>query len=59
MFNDGLYGNVVSLKGENMTYTSLEEVIGNAKFGKQKLVDPDGELVKAAKAMGVSFGDEW
>ena len=26
--------------------------------GKQKLVDPNGDLVQAAKAMGVSFGDE-
>ena len=41
-----------------MEYTSLEEVIGDAKFGKQKLVDPNGDLVLAAKAMGVSFGDE-
>ena len=56
--DEGLFGNVVSLKGGNMEYTSLEEVIGDAKFGKQKLVDPNGDLVQAAKAMGVSFGDE-
>lgn len=55
---DGLFGNVVSLKGEEMSYTSLEEVIGNAKIGKQKVVDPNGELVRAAKAIGISFGDE-
>ena len=41
-----------------MGYTSLEEVIGDAKIGKQKHVDPNGELVRAAKAIGVSFGDE-
>ena len=35
-----------------------EEVIGAAKIGQQKHVDPNGELVKAAKAIGVSFGDE-
>ena len=58
MIDEGLFGNVVSLKGGNMEYTSLEEVIGDAKFGKQKLVDPNGDLVLAAKAMGVSFGDE-
>ena len=58
MIDEGLFGNVVSLKGGNMEYTSLEEVIGDAKFGKQKLVDPNGDLVQAAKAMGVSFGDE-
>ena len=49
---------MVTLKGEEMSYVSLEEVIGQAKVGKQKHVDPNGELVRAAKAMGVSFGDE-
>lgn len=56
--NEGKFGNVVTLKGENMSYTSLEEVIGDAKFGRQKHVDPNGELVKAAKAIGICFGDE-
>ena len=46
------------LHGETMDYTSLEEVIGDAKFGKQKRVDPNGELIRAAKAIGVCFGDE-
>ena len=58
LIKDGKFGNVVTLKGEEMTYTSLEEVIGDAKFGKQKHVDPNGELVKAAKAIGICFGDE-
>ena len=58
LIDEGLFGNVVTLHGENMDYTSLEEVIGDAKFGKQKRVDPNGELVRAAKAVGVCFGDE-
>ena len=58
LIKDSKFGNVVTLKGEEMTYTSLEEVIGDAKFGKQKHVDPNGELVKAAKAIGICFGDE-
>ena len=58
LIDEGLFGNVVTLHGENMDYTSLEEVIGDAKFGKQKRVDPNGELVRAAKAIGVCFGDE-
>jgi len=33
-------------------------VIGDAKVGRQKHVDPNGELVLAAKAIGVAFGDE-
>ncbi|MDD8048905.1 MAG: ATP-dependent 6-phosphofructokinase [Thomasclavelia sp.] len=58
LIDEGKFGNVVSLRGEEMTYTSLEDVIGDGKFGQQKVVDPDGELVRAAKAIGVSFGDE-
>ena len=58
LIKEGKFGNVVTLKGEKMSYTSLEEVIGDAKFGKQKHVDPEGELVKAAKAIGICFGDE-
>ena len=53
LIKDGKFGNVVTLKGEEMTYTSLEEVIGDAKFGKQKHVDPNGELVRAAKSIGI------
>ena len=58
MIDQGLFGNMATLKGESMSYVSLEEVIGAAKIGKQKHVDPNGELVRAAKAMGICFGDE-
>lgn len=58
LIDQGLFGNVVTLHGEEMGYTSLEEVIGDAKIGKQKHVDPNGELVRAAKALGICFGDE-
>lgn len=58
LIDKGLFGNVVTLHGEEMGYTSLEEVIGSAKVGKQKHVDPNGELVVMAKALGVCFGDE-
>ena len=58
LIHEGKFGNVVTLKGEEMSYTSLEEVIGDAKFGKQKHVDPNGELVRAAKSIGICFGDD-
>ncbi len=58
MIEEGLFGNVVTLKGDSMSYTSLEEVIGDAKIGKQKHVEPNGELVAAAKAIGVCFGEK-
>lgn len=49
---EGKFGNMVTLKGNAMSYESLENVIG-----KNKAVEPDGELVKVSKAMGISFGD--
>lgn len=49
---EGKFGNMVTLKGNDMSYDSLENVIGQTKN-----VDPTGELVKAAKNIGISFGD--
>ena len=49
---NGKFGNMVTLKGNEMSYDSLENVIG-----ANKAVDPSGELVRIAKAMGVTFGD--
>lgn len=50
---EGKFGNMVTLKGDQMSYDSLENVIGQ----KQKNVNPNGELVEMAKAIGVSFGN--
>ena len=58
LIDQGKFGNVVTLQGETMSYASLEEVIGDAKVGKQKQVDVHGEYVQVAKKMGVCFGDE-
>lgn len=52
LVNEGKFGNMVCLKGDDISYISLEDVIG-----RHKLVDPDGELVNAAKSIGISFGD--
>jgi len=48
----GKFGTMVTLKGMSMSYESLENVIG-----KTKNVDPNGEIVKAAKNIGICFGD--
>ncbi|MDO4563630.1 MAG: 6-phosphofructokinase [Clostridia bacterium] len=48
----GKFGNMVTLDGDTMSYDTLENVIG-----KNKNVDPDGELVRIAKNIGVCFGD--
>lgn len=45
------FGNMVCLKGNELSYVSLENVIGHLK-----LVDPSCELVKTAESTGVSFG---
>lgn len=47
----GKFGNMVTLNGNQMSYESLENVIGS-----NKSVDPNGELVTIAEATGVSFG---
>lgn len=52
LIKEGNFGNMVCLKGNKVTYDSLENVIGN-----NKRVDPNGELVTVAKKIGVSFGD--
>lgn len=50
----GLFGNMVTLKGTEMSYDSLEHVIGQVT----KNVDPNCEMVRAAKSLGIVFGDE-
>ena len=49
----GGFGRMVALQGDKIIDVSLEDVIGQ----KTKNVDPNGELVTLAKAMGISFGD--
>ncbi|MBE6071381.1 MAG: ATP-dependent 6-phosphofructokinase [Clostridium butyricum] len=46
------FGSMVCLKGNEVTYDSLENVIGN-----NKQVDPNGELVTVAKKIGICFAD--
>ncbi len=52
LIKDGKFGSMVCLKGKEITYDSLENVIGN-----NKKVDPNGELVNVAKKIGISFAD--
>ncbi|SHE84949.1 6-phosphofructokinase [Clostridium fallax] len=52
LINEGKFGNMVCLKGSDISYVSLEEVIGHNKY-----VNPNGEFVKIAKKIGISFGD--
>jgi 6-phosphofructokinase 1 len=45
------FGEMVSFQPPAITSVPLESAISNLK-----LVDPEGELVKMAEGMGVSFG---
>lgn len=49
---EGVHGVMVTLKGNSMTCEKLENVIG-----KNKSVDPNDELVKVARSIGICFGD--
>jgi len=52
LVKNGDFGNMVCLDDNRISKVSLEEAIE-----KIKTVPPEGELVKIAKSIGVSFGD--
>jgi len=54
LIKEGKFGNMVCLKGGEISYENLENVIG-----KTKEVDPNGELVTVARSIGISFGDSF
>ena len=49
----GGFKKMVALRGDRIEFVDVAEAIG-----KMKSVDPNGELVKAAKAVGIHFGEE-
>lgn len=53
LINEEKFGHMVCLKDGRISSDSLENVIGQ----KSKLVDPNGELVRMAKKIGISFAD--
>jgi len=57
LIKEGKFGCMVSLKNGQMSCVSLESAIGANVIGATKLVDPNGELVRVARAIGISFGD--
>ena len=50
---EGKFGFMVAQRKGKMVRVPLEEVAGKLKY-----VDPEGDLVREAKALGISFGDE-
>ncbi|MGE5313616.1 MAG: 6-phosphofructokinase [Acidobacteriota bacterium] len=50
---EGKFGHMVSLRGTSITSVPIAQAIA-----KQRLVPRDGEIIKSARAVGMSFGDE-
>ena len=53
MILEGEYGFMVGYKNREIVRVPLKEVAG-----KLKTVDPEATIVKEAKMLGISFGDE-
>jgi 6-phosphofructokinase 1 len=53
LVNEGKFGRMVALNGRHIIDVDLKEAIG-----KQKLVDPNGELVRTAESLGIFCGRE-
>jgi len=51
--SQGKFGRMVALKGSEIKNVKIEDAIN-----KRKLVKPDTQALLAAKAIGISFGDE-
>jgi ATP-dependent phosphofructokinase / diphosphate-dependent phosphofructokinase len=47
---EGKFGYMVALRGRNVEPVTLEEAVD-----KKKMVDPNGELVRAARSLGIDF----
>jgi ATP-dependent phosphofructokinase / diphosphate-dependent phosphofructokinase len=52
MIAGGEFGKMVCLRGETIEAVEISDAVGHLKR-----VDPDGELVHTARAMGISFGN--
>lgn len=59
---NGGAGRMVQLRGRKITSIPLEDVVGSGEMGETstgggKKVDPEGQYVQAAKAIGITFGN--
>lgn len=53
LIHDKEYGYMVAVQNNEITKVPLAEVAG-----RLKTVDPDCSMIKEAKMLGISFGDE-
>jgi len=62
MVSNGEFGQMVAVRNNKMVPVSIEDVVGHGQTGETssggaKLVNPNGDLVNAAKGIGIVFGD--
>ncbi|HOW38064.1 MAG TPA: ATP-dependent 6-phosphofructokinase [Candidatus Izemoplasmatales bacterium] len=62
MISRGDFGKMVAIQNNKMTPVPIEEVVGSGVVGETshggtKMVNPQGDLVTAAKGIGIVFGD--
>jgi len=48
----GKFGQMVAVRGEEIVSVAIEDAVSRPKY-----VDPEGQVVKAAQSLGISFGD--
>jgi 6-phosphofructokinase 1 len=46
------FGQMVAIRGEKIVAVPIADAVSRPKY-----VDPDGEVVEAARSLGISFGD--
>jgi 6-phosphofructokinase 1 len=52
LIKEGKFGHMVSYQAYHVDSVPIEEAVE-----KPRLVDPEGEVVATARAVGISFGD--
>lgn len=62
MIARGDFGQMVTIRNDKMTTVFIEDVVGGGKTGETsrggaRRVNPNGDLVNAARDIGISFGD--
>lgn len=53
LVHEGDFGKMVALRGDSIVSVPLNDAVASPK-----LVDPDSEIVRTARSLGTSFGDE-
>jgi 6-phosphofructokinase 1 len=62
MIANNEFGRMVTIKNDTMSSVRIEEVVGSGEIGETsrggaRIVNPHGDLVNAARDVGITFGD--